>query len=179
MPFIENFVRKLHRRYANHGEYEELLSEAILASLHAEKRYDPDKGKFSAYARRFIEGAVIKSITKLGTKQQHVLNKVYKALDKYVAEHNAIPNIEVILESIGVTKEAYEAATINEYTQEVYFGDIPEVPVDVDTYYDLYMNIDKLPEKWRLTIYDVLADRPYNTSVYKTAIRKLKDMMND
>jgi len=53
-PEIEKMARKYARYRRN--EFDDLVSEGFMGLLHAIDRYDPDKGRFSDFARSTIDG---------------------------------------------------------------------------------------------------------------------------
>jgi len=178
IPFIENFVKKLYHRFGRRYDYEELLSVAMEASLKAEKKYDPQRARFSTYARRYIEGAILKSITQMSPKQQQLLNRIYKYVDKYVELHNAIPNIEVVLKALEITEAQYEALPANQlvFTQ---FTEVDSLTEEDELLYELDDAVERLPDNLRLAVTAYREDKPHSKHVLKKAITELKRMLND
>jgi len=180
MPFIQGYVRKLYHRFAKRYAYDDMLQEAFIAALLAEKRYDPEKGDFSSFIKKPIDGAVIRSVTTTTSKQQTLLLRVYKYVEEYSAEHSEIPSIEMALQHLKIDWIDYERAFHS--AEHLYRVPIDEIVLessdDPSEIEDLHDGIERLPKKYRRIMLNYLADKPYSESGYKTALKKLKEIMN-
>jgi len=180
-PFIEGLTRKLHRRFAERYDYEDMLSEAMIASLIAEKKYDPERSEFSGFVKKYVEGAVIRSVTTTSSRKQNLLVKVYKWLDDYAEEHGAIASIEMALTILHIKQRDYDNALgASEHIYRVPLDDVtPIAEENLQVSLELHDAVEKLPMKYRNTVQNYLADRPYNAEIYKTAVKKLKEIMEN
>jgi len=176
MPFIENMAKKFNSRFSWKFDTDELTSIAIEAALKAERRFDPDRGSFSSYARRFIEGALMRQTSELSPKQQQLINKIYKRLDSYVKEHDAIPNIEVILDELGISQAQYKAlpATHPVFTS---FVESDALVQDSELLFEVNDAMARLPEKYRDTIYAATQDKRYSKRLYTEGVQMLQELL--
>lgn len=88
-PLVTKSVKKMS---GYNLEYEEMVSEALLALTEAAYRYDPSKGfRFATYAQSWIKGMLFSFITKnyfmsnVCTNQTN--KKLFFALRRYIAQH--------------------------------------------------------------------------------------------
>lgn len=109
LPFILARVKKSHIRHHRRYTFEELLDEAILASLVAEKRYKPELGwDFSTYAKFDIEGALTRFTSSLSNTQLVLFSKLTKFINKYSAETGKHPSKESIIKGLNISEEKYK-----------------------------------------------------------------------
>lgn len=108
LPFILNTVKKRHVKCNMKYTYEELLDEALLASLIAEKRYKPELGyDFTTYAKFDINGALTTYTTNLTKTQLQLFIKLVKFVDKYSATNGKHPSKASILKGLKISEERY------------------------------------------------------------------------
>lgn len=108
LPFILTRVKKAHIKNHRRYTFEELLEEALLASLVAEKRYKPKLGwDFSTYAKYDIEGALTRFTSSLSNTQLALYNKMVKFIEKYSAETGKHPSKDSILKGLSISDETY------------------------------------------------------------------------
>lgn len=108
LPFILNTVKKKHVKCNMKYTYEELLDEALLASLIAEKRYKPELGyDFTTYAKFDINGALTTYTTNLTKTQLELFVKLVKFVDKYSAANGKHPSKSSILKGLKISEERY------------------------------------------------------------------------
>ncbi len=178
LPMVESITRKLHNRFRRQHDYEDMRSEAIIAALQAEKKYDPTKAKFGMFIRKYVEGAIIRSITTV-TNRQHVnLAKIYGYINKYLTEHDKVPSLNMVLDELGIDKEAYDKAMVSTHVIQVPYDDVAHERFDGDTE-DLYDAVNRLSDPYRDAVISMLEDRSYSKSRYRSAIKQLKEMLND
>ncbi len=64
----------LSNRYGLRGEYEEIYAEAVVALYEAFLQFDPQKGHFAPYAKKYVAGKLLNYIRKeLRYREVHVL----------------------------------------------------------------------------------------------------------
>ena len=102
--WIKKIVRRMYNKYHKYYSYEDLLSVAYIASLEAERSYDPERAKFSAYISPRIEGAITRSVSNISDSQHKVLQQMYKYIDEYTAKHGRVPAQHVILSHMKLTQ---------------------------------------------------------------------------
>lgn len=108
LPFILTRVKKKHIQYYRRHSYEELLEEAILASLLSEKRFNPTLGwDFTTYAKYDIDGALTKFVSTLSNTQLTLYNKMLKFIDKYSSEYGKHPSKRSIIDGLNISEEKY------------------------------------------------------------------------
>jgi len=180
LPFIEGRVKKLSNRFGQRYDYDDMLSVATLASLLAEASYDPERSEFSGYIKKHIDGAVIRSVTTSSSKQQSLLINVYRWIETYTDEHDAVPSIGMALKALNIVESDYLKATASsEYLFRVPMDDVDPVSEPSEDTAELEDAIARLPRKYRRVVEAYLEDRPFNQSVYKTALTKLKQLIKE
>lgn len=108
LPFILTRVKKAHVKHYRRYSFDELLEEALLASLMAEKRYNPKLGwDFSTYAKYDVEGALTKFTSSLSNTQLVLYNKMIKFIEKYSSETGKHPSKASILKGLSISEEKY------------------------------------------------------------------------
>ena len=180
LPFIENHTRKLYNRFAQRYDYEDLLSEATLAALLAEKIYKPEVSEFSSYIRKRIEGAVIRSVSSTSSKQQSLLMKIYKWVEDYTEKTEAIPSIDMALHATGINHGDYKKALASaDNIYRVPMDEVVMVSEDMgEELNDVMDAVSRLPKKYNNAINNYLADRSYSQFTLKTAVIKIKDILD-
>ena len=91
-------------KFGKHHNFEELLSTAFIASLEAERTYNPNLAKFSAYIKPRIEGAIIRSVSNTSGNQYRLLSRLHKFLDKYIVLHDMVPSQNTIIQELGINE---------------------------------------------------------------------------
>ena len=179
-PFIENLTRRIHERFGQRYSYEDMLSEALLASVAAEKRYDPERSDYSSFIRRTLEGAIIRSVTSTTSKQQSLLLKVYRWVDEYAGTHDAIPSIGMALEALDITKASYEKALeASDHLYRIPMEDVGGIEVPSEDLEELYDAVERLPTKYRLQAQQYLEGKPCDSRALKTIVKRLKEIMGE
>lgn len=143
LPFILTRVRKKYLQHHMRYSYEDLLDEAILASLVSEKRYKPKLGyDFTTYAKYDIDGALTKFISSLSATQLTLYNKMLKFIDSYSSKTGKHPSKVSIIEGLQISEDKY-----NHLLQDL------EPPIILP-----YMSISNENEEVELGIEDSTAD---------------------
>lgn len=108
LPFILKRVNKKYIQHHRRYSYEDLLDEALLASLVAEKRYKPELGyDFSTYSKYDIEGALSTFTSSLSNTQLTLFNKLIKFIDSYSSKNGKHPSKTSILSGLKISEEKY------------------------------------------------------------------------
>ena len=108
LPFILTRVRKKYLQHHMRYSYDDLLDEAILASLVSEKRYKPALGyDFTTYAKYDIDGALTKFISSLSVTQLTLYNKMLRFIDSYSSKTGKHPSKASILSGLKISEEKY------------------------------------------------------------------------
>jgi len=180
LPLIRRIVYQLHRKFGKKHDVDDMLSEAIIAALVAEKRYDPEKGKFGNFIQQAVTGAVIRSITSTSTKHQHTLNRIYTYIDEYIVEHKKIPSIDMTLEALHIPAVAYKRALRN--SEELVKLSLTAMQDATDEVEDSMLEdiadaIEKLQPKLRTEVYRMLQGLSYNTGLYGKAVKQLREVL--
>lgn len=109
LPFILTRVRKKYLQHHMRYPYEDLLDEALLASLLSEKRYKPKLGyDFTTYAKYDIDGALTRFISSLSTTQLTLYNKMLKFIDQYSSKNGKHPSKDSIIKGLSISEEKYK-----------------------------------------------------------------------
>ena len=108
-PWIRKIVRRMWSKYSQHYDYTELLAIAHVASLEAEKKYDPKKAKFSSYVKPRIEGAIINSVSSISNSQHKILVNMYKFIESYIQQHDMPPAQHLILEHLKIDVARFDS----------------------------------------------------------------------
>lgn len=106
-PWIHKIVSRMWHKYARYFDYDELFSIANLAAIEAEPKYDPTRAKFSTYIKPRVEGAIIRSVSKISNSSNKKLTQLYDFIEKYIQEHDSAPAQHLILEHLKISEEEF------------------------------------------------------------------------
>ena len=179
MPMIRRAAMSVHRAFSKTHDISDLVAEGVIASLQAEKTYDPGRGKFGTFIRLRAKGAMINSVTTTSSKHQRILDRVFKYLDTYAEAEGAIPSLEMALEHLGIRRDKYNAALS---ASESVAGLVLDITTDSTStrdgvMEDVYDSIHRLPKADRTVLIDMLADKKHNQKALAVAVEKLKIIM--
>lgn len=105
-PWIKKITMQMYNNFRGYYPYEDLLSTAYLAAAESEAGYNPEMGKYPAYIKPRVQGAIIRSVSNITTKEHRMLLKMYKFIDDYVESKGKIPAQHIIMKHLGIkTKE--------------------------------------------------------------------------
>lgn len=108
LPFILTKAKKKYLQCNMKFTYDELLDEALLAALTAEKRYNKDLGyDFTTYAQYDIDGALSTYTSSLSNTQLVLFRKLSKFIDNYAADTGKHPSKESIIKGLKISEEKY------------------------------------------------------------------------
>ena len=153
-------------KFGKYHSYQDLLSMAVVASLEAEKSYNPMMAKFSAYVKPRIEGAIIRGVSNVSTGQHKVLTQMYAFIDKYVATHDRIPAQHIILKHLEISEATFleildSTLKITEVSTDDVAEDVLIDTVDLDVlaeYHKVSQVIETLPKKKQQVIKAFMED---------------------
>ena len=97
----------MYNKYQGYYSFEDLLSIAYLAAAESEAGYDETKGKYPAYIKPRIQGAIIRSVSNITSKEYKTLIKMYKFVDDYIATKGRIPAQHIIMEYLGLKQSEF------------------------------------------------------------------------
>lgn len=104
-PYIRKIVGAMYKKRSGYYEFNELLSIAMLASIEAERRYNPELATFSTYIKRRVEGALTSFITNLDSGSLKTLKDILKFIKHYQAEHGLTPSLNIISDGVKAPVE--------------------------------------------------------------------------
>ena len=182
-PWIKKIVRRMWNKFQRYYEYEELLGIAYIASIEAEKTYDPEKGKFSAHVKPRIEGAIIRSTSNITNKEHKRLLEVYAFIDRYTEKYGNVPGYSIILRELKMNeKEFFGLLDATTKIKKIPLDKVPEDSVsyelDLDTqleYTKVQLIIDQLSEKHKRAVYKFLD----NPNCSEESIKQTLDVIRD
>lgn len=102
-------LKSLSNRYQLRGEYEEIYAEAVIALYEAFLQYDPEKGHFAPYAKRYVAGKLLNYLRKeLRYRESHVFPSQLGEM-----EENWEERIEdtTVMYSLALSSEMIDAIT--------------------------------------------------------------------
>jgi len=183
--WIKKITRRMYNKFKKFYPYDDLLSTAYLASVEAERTYNPEKAKFSAYVKPRIEGAIIRSVSNTTNSQDKMLQAIYKFIDDYYEKHGKIPARHIILKEVGVTEKQFIVLLdLTNKVIEVDFDTLPEyeaeeLDLDSRVEYDKIMDVvASLPKQQRERINDFLYDPMVDSSQISDIINDIQSKLN-
>ncbi len=107
LPFARKVLMRLMIRLPSHVKSEDLINSAIIGLYEAICRFDPNAGaSFETFATRRVRGAVLddlRAMDPLSRTQRDKVSAVEKAMDDWIARHNAFPEDEDIAKTMNMT----------------------------------------------------------------------------
>lgn len=183
--WIKKITRRMFNKFRGFYPYEDLLGVAYVAAVEAERTYDPERAKFSAYIKPRIEGAIIRSASNISNNQHNTLQEIYKFIDDYMIAHGRIPAQHIILQHVGISEEKFLAlldATLQ--VVEVPIDDITEQEsddMDLDTlaeYQRVMEIISTMSKQKRDRIAEFLDDPSVDPSKIQDIIKNVRSNLN-
>jgi RNA polymerase sigma factor (sigma-70 family) len=112
MGLVHAVVKSQHHARQTGVSHEELVQEGSLGLLRAAELFDPSRGlRFSTYATIWIKGALSNSHVvepiKLPDREKTKWNKIRKAHEELVAEHDREPTPQEISERLNMSVEEF------------------------------------------------------------------------
>lgn len=111
IPWILMTTSEVYRRHYKKYDFNELLSVAFAASLEAEVNYNPEKNKFSTYARYHIIPALNEYVSNMSKTQLELQKRVLSFIDNYFIENNQYPTEDIIIDSLKISQETFRNLT--------------------------------------------------------------------
>ncbi len=183
--WIKKITRRMFDKFRGFYPYEDLLGVAYVAAVEAERTYDPERAKFSAYIKPRIEGAIVRSASNISNSQHSTLQEIYKFIDDYMIKHGRIPAQHIILQHVGISEDKFIAlldATLQ--VTEVSIDDISEQEangIDLDTlaeYQRVMEIINMMPKQKRDRIAEFLDDPSVDATKIQDIVKSIRGNLN-
>lgn len=114
LPLARKILSRLLIRLPSHVRAEDLLNSALIGLNEAIGRFDPKNGiNFEAFATRRIRGAILdelRACDPLTRTQRDRASEISRTIDRWTADHGAIPETSDIAEAMDVSAGEIESA---------------------------------------------------------------------
>lgn len=107
IPWVLQQTAEIYNKHHKKYDFNELLSVAFTACAKCERNFKADKGAFTGYAEKYLEGALNAYVSNLTRTQLTLLKRIQDFTEKYFKEHNSYPIEGVIIKSLKISEEAF------------------------------------------------------------------------
>ena len=182
IPWLLMVTAETYNKHHKYYDFNELLSVAFAAAVEAETKYEPERNKFSTYAKYHVEPALNDFVSNMTKNQLDLQKRVQNFIDGYFKINDAYPSEEIILSTLKITQESFRALTqavdlvyIDDEDEDVSIQSLELTPEQSALFEDYYKALDYIDvDNNGILRLKIIEDLSFNIIAKKLNITKVK-----